>query len=89
MLPRDFHFLDWDDTALIVPMQLDRGKTKLGGFSYLALARLKPGATMERASADMARLFPIAIRSFPAPDGFSPAILESEDRSELRFLNRT
>ena len=31
---------------------------------------------MEQASADMARLLPIAMRSFPAPDGFSPALFE-------------
>jgi len=31
---------------------------------------------MEQASADMARLLPITFRSFPAPDGFSPALFE-------------
>ena len=42
-----FHFLDRaDDPALIMPMQWDRSKTKLGNFSYRALARLKPGVTM-------------------------------------------
>ncbi len=71
MLPRGFHFLDRKDDALIVPMQWDRSKTKLGNFSYEALARLKPGVTMQQASADMARLLPISVRSFPAPDGFS------------------
>ena len=89
VLPRDFHFLDWQDPALIVPMQLDRSKTKLGNFSYQALARLKPGTTIERASADMARLYRIAIRSFPAPDGFSPAILEkAKIDPNLRFLKQ-
>jgi len=76
VLPRDFHFLDRPDAALIVPMQWDRSKTKLGNFSYRALARLKPGVTMQQASTDMARLLPISIRSFPAPDGFSPALFE-------------
>ena len=71
VLPRDFHFLDYDDPKLIVPMQWDRNKTKLGNFSYEALARLKPGVTMEQASADLGRLIPIAIGSFPPPDGFS------------------
>ncbi len=89
VLPRDFHFLDWEDPALIVPMQLDRSKTKLGGFSYQALARLKPGVTIERASADMVRLFPVALRSFPAPDGFSPALLEkAKIYPNLRFLKQ-
>ena len=76
VLPREFHFLDYPDAALVVPFQWDRSKTKLGGFSQRALARLKPGVTMERASADMARLLPITFRSFPAPDGFSPALFD-------------
>jgi predicted permease len=76
VLPRGFQFLDRKNDALYMPMQWDRSKTKLGNFSYRALARLKPGVTMEQASADMARLLPISVRSFPAPDGFSPALFE-------------
>jgi predicted permease len=76
VLPRDFHFLNAPDASLIIPFQWDRSKTKLGNFSEGALARLKPGVTMDRASADMARLLPITARSFPAPDGFSPEIFE-------------
>ena len=76
VLPRNFQFLDYNDVSLVTPMQWDRSKTKLGNFSYESLARLKPGVTMEQASADIARLVPITFRSFPAPDGFSPAIFE-------------
>jgi predicted permease len=76
VLPRDFHFLDRQDDALIMPMQLDRGKTKLGNFSYQAIARLRPGVSLTQASADFQRLIPIAIRSFPPPDGFSAALFE-------------
>jgi predicted permease len=76
VLPRNFHFLDTEDAAIVAPFQWDRSKTKLGNFSYRALARLKPGVTMEQASADMARLIPITIRSFPAPDGFSVSLFE-------------
>lgn len=76
VLPRGFQFLDRKNDALYMPMQWDRSKTKLGNFSYRALARLKPGVTMEQASTDMARLLPISIRSFPAPEGFSPALFE-------------
>ena len=44
---------------------------------------------MEQASADMARLLPISIRSFPAPDGFSPAIFEKANISpNLRPLKQ-
>lgn len=76
VLPRNFHFLDYNDAALIVPFQWDRSKTKLGNFSYRSLARLKPGVTMEQASADMARLLPITFRSFPPPDGYSIKLFE-------------
>jgi predicted permease len=77
VLPKDFHFLDERDPALVVPMQWDRSKTKLGNFSYNALARLKPGVTLAQANADLSRLVSIAIRSFPAPDGFSASIFEN------------
>jgi predicted permease len=87
VLPRGFHFLDREDDTLFLPLQWDRSKTKLGNFSYRALARLKPGVTMEQASADMARLLPIANRSFPAPEGFSAAIFEkAQIRPNLRPL---
>lgn len=76
VLPKDFHFLDYRDAAVFLPMQLDRSKTKLGNFSFRALARLKPGVSMNQANADLARLIPIAIHSFPAPEGFSAAIFD-------------
>ncbi len=70
VLPRDFHFLDEADPALIFPMQWDRSTTKLGNFSYGAIARLKPGMTLAQANADQARLLPVAIHSFPPWEGF-------------------
>ena len=76
VLPKDFHFLDRGDAALYLPMQWDRNKTKLGNFSYPGVARLKPGVTLAQVKADMARLVPIAIRSFPAPDGFPLSLFE-------------
>jgi predicted permease len=89
VLPRGFHFLNFDDAALVLPMQLDRGETKLGNFNYEGLARLKPGTTMEQASADLQRLIPIAIRSFPPPQGYSEKLFESADfRTNLRPLKQ-
>jgi predicted permease len=76
VLPQGFHFLNEEDPAVVVPLKWDRNKVKLGNFSYRALARLRPGVTMAQASADMARLLPISIRSFPAPDGFSAKLFE-------------
>jgi predicted permease len=76
VLPQKFHFLDWDDPALITPFQLDRNKVHLGNFSHEALARLKPGVTMEQANADVSRMLPIVFSSFPAPPGFSLKLFE-------------
>ena len=76
VLPRNFHFLDDEDAVLYLPMQWDRSKTKLGNFSFEGVARLRPGVTLARVKADMARLIPIAIRSFPPPDGFPLSIFE-------------
>ena len=76
VLPQNFRFLDWNELELIVPMQFDRSKTKLGNFSYNGIARLKPGVTLQQANTDLARLIPISIRTFPPPDGFSLALFE-------------
>jgi putative ABC transport system permease protein len=76
VLPQRFHFLDRRDPAVVLPLKWDRNKTLLGNFSYEALARLKPGVTMEQASADMARMIPIVPRSFPAPPGFNAKIFD-------------
>lgn len=82
VLPRGFHFLNWDDAALILPMRLNRSDTKLGNFSFEGPARLKPGVTMEQASTDLQRLIPIATRSFPPPEGYSEKLFE---QAELRM----
>jgi predicted permease len=76
VLPQRFHFLDRDDPALITPFQFDRSKVNLGNFSYDGLARLKPGVTLDQVNADVARMLPIVMRSFPAPLGFSIKLFE-------------
>jgi predicted permease len=76
VLPQRFHFLDRDDPSLITPFQFDRGKLHLGNFSYDGLARLKPSMTMEQANADVARMLPIVMSTFPAPPGFSLKLFE-------------
>lgn len=76
VLPRKFHFLDWEDPALVMPFRFDRSKTYLGNFSYEGVARLKPGITVEQANADVARMLPIVMSSFPAPPGFSIKLFE-------------
>src|SRR6202451_3449739 len=69
VMPRNFRFLDTRDLALILPLQLDRSQTQLMGFDYSGIARLKPGATLEQAVADVARLIPVTLESFPPPPG--------------------
>jgi predicted permease len=76
VLPKGFHFLDQADPALLALFQFDRNKTHLGNFSYEGLARLKPGATLQRANADVARMLPIVMSSFPTPPGFSIKLFE-------------
>src|SRR6266436_8373705 len=76
VLPKGFHFLDHEDPALIAPFQFDRNKTHLGNFSYEGLARLKAGMTLQQANADVARMLPIVMSSFPAPPGFSIKLFE-------------
>ena len=44
ILPRNFTFLDMNDLAVVIPMQFDRSKLKLGNYSFRAVARLKPGS---------------------------------------------
>jgi predicted permease len=76
VLPPRFQFLDWTDLAVILPLKWDRNKTHLGNFSYQALARLKPGVTIEQANADIARMLPLVTRTFPAPPGFSAKLFD-------------
>ena len=76
VLPQRFHFLFSDDPPLILPLKFDRNKTHLGNFSYQAVARLRTGATIAEANADVARMLPIVTRSFPAPQGFSLKLFE-------------
>jgi predicted permease len=69
VMPRNFRFLDTRDLALILPLQLDRNQTQLMNFDYSGIARLNPGATLEQAGADVARLIPVTFASFPPPPG--------------------
>ncbi len=71
VMPRGFRFLDWEQPKLFLPLRLDRSKVTLGQFSYDGVARLRAGVNLQAANADVARLWPIVLHSFPAPPGFS------------------
>ena len=79
VLPRSFHFpfLGYRDPSIVALYQFDRSKLKLGDYSFDGLARLKPGVTLEQANADVARMLPIVMNSFPAPEGFSIKLFEN------------
>jgi predicted permease len=75
VMPAHFRFLD-QNPAFLLPLQLDRNKAFLGQFSFPGIARLKPGVTIEQASADIARMIPIALHSFPPSPGLTVKVFE-------------
>jgi predicted permease len=75
VLPQDFRF-GGPGLALLLPMQLDRAKTFLIPFNYDSVARLRPGVTLAEANADVARMLPIVLRSFPPGPGLSVKMFE-------------
>jgi len=77
VLPRRFHFLDQKDSSLILPMQWDRATTALGNFNANAIARMKPGISVQQATADLERLLPVVARTFPPPEGLSANFFQS------------
>lgn len=75
VLPADFVFYG-GRADMFVPLVIDRPNISLGGFGYSGVARLKPGVTMERASADVARMIPIWLHQWASP-GMSLSLFES------------
>ncbi|HUP43809.1 MAG TPA: ABC transporter permease [Thermoanaerobaculia bacterium] len=75
VLPADLQFLDYDPD-LYLPFRFDRGEVWFGNFSYQGIARLEDGVSLEQANADVARMIPIALDSFPMPPGFTRRMAE-------------
>ena len=71
VVPPGFRIAD-TPADLILPMQLDRRQATLEGFSLASIARLKPGVSIQRANADIARLLPIWARSWASTPGGAP-----------------
>jgi len=70
VMPAGFRFLNLTPEAeVIVPMTIDRSQLLLGGFGGQGLARLKPNVQMEEARADMERMLPIWLESWPTRPG--------------------
>ena len=88
VLRQDFGF-GGPNLALLLPIKFDRSKTFLLPFNYDAIARLRPGVTLAEANTDVARMLPIALRSFPPPPGYSLKMFEdSQMGPNLRTLKQ-
>lgn len=64
------------DADLIVPIRFDRSQLTLPGFGFIGIARLKPGISIAQANADLRRLVPIWMVSWPYKYG-NPRIYET------------
>ncbi len=71
VMPRGFRMVD-QDFDLLIPMALDRLDQKLAPFGYESIARLKPGASLAQADADIARLIPVWMDSWSNGPGTNP-----------------
>jgi predicted permease len=70
VLPEGFRFLRYNP-AVVLPFRFNRQEVFIGNFSYQAVARLKPGQTIDDANANIARLLPSIPDHWPLPPGFS------------------
>jgi predicted permease len=84
VLPAAFQFLD-EAPEILLPLRFEPGTLTLGGFSYEGIARLAPGVTVEQAQADLARLIPIWLETWPTFPGIDRAEFA---KAELRPLVR-
>jgi predicted permease len=76
VMPQGFRFVD-SDFDLTTPLAFNRGKLILAGFGFHGIARLKPGATIAQANADLARMLPIWMDSWSNGPGQNPHIYET------------
>ena len=60
-----------------MPARFDRSKLTLSGFGFQCVARLKPGVTIQQANADVSRMVPIWMSSWPAFPGGNPRVYET------------
>jgi predicted permease len=70
VLPASFRLGDLKP-AVILPLRLNRADIHLGMFSYTAVAKLAPGATVDQAMRETTRLVPVGISRFPPFPGMS------------------
>jgi predicted permease len=73
VMPRGFRIVD-QDFDLLAPFAFERNKQELAGFYLHGLGRLRPGATIPEANADIARTIPIWMDSFSNGPGNDPHV---------------
>ena len=83
VLPEWFRFFE-QPAEIFFPLQPRRAAAMFLSFSGRAIARLKAGATLEEANADVSRMIPILREEFPAPPELNFATAEL--RPKLRWL---
>jgi predicted permease len=76
VMPKNFRFVD-TDFDVIVPLAFDRSHLILAGFGFHGIARLKPGATIPQANADVARMLSIWMDSWTNGPKSNPHIYET------------
>jgi predicted permease len=81
VLPRGFRIGN-AEADMIFPLCFDRARITLagaggGGFTYQGVARLRPGVTIAQANADIARMIPIWMNSWPAAPGTGSRVYET------------
>ncbi len=76
VMPEGFRFVD-ADFDLTTPLAFDRNKLILAGFGLHGIARLRPGATIAEANADISRLLPVWMDSWTNGPGSNPHIYET------------
>ena len=93
VMPQGFKIVN-AEADLIFPIMFDRGRITLvgaggGGLTYQGVARLRPGITIAQANADMARMVPIWMKSWPdGPDTTSPGYETWKIAPDLRPLKQ-
>jgi predicted permease len=64
VMPADLRFLAYDSDVYL-PFRFDPDEVFVGNFSYQAVARLNPDASVESANADVERMLPVAVERYP------------------------
>jgi predicted permease len=86
VLPPTFRFLE-QPADILTPARPNRAFAFVPSIGARGIARLKDGVTLEQASADVARMIPIYIDSFPIIPGLTKAdVLAMRLGPNLRFL---